>query len=64
MQRNHFADEGPYNQSHGFPDSHVWMWELDHKEGLGPKNLMFLNCGAGEDSSEVLGQQGEQINES
>ena len=21
------------SQSYGFPSSHVWMWELDHKEG-------------------------------
>ena len=24
---------GPYSQSYGFPNSHVQMWELDHKEG-------------------------------
>ena len=22
-----------YSQSYGFSSSHVWMWELDHKEG-------------------------------
>ena len=22
-----------YSQSYGFSNSHVWMWELDHKEG-------------------------------
>ena len=32
-QRHHFADKGPYSQSYGFSSSHVWMWELDHKEG-------------------------------
>ena len=30
-QRHHFADKGPSNQS--FSSSHVWMGELDHKEG-------------------------------
>ena len=25
----------------GFSSSHVWMWELDHKEGWGPTNLCF-----------------------
>ena len=25
--------KGPYSQSYGFSSSHVWMWELDHKEG-------------------------------
>ena len=37
-QRHHFADQGPYNQSYSFSSSHVWMWELDHKEGWVPKN--------------------------
>ena len=31
--RHHFADKSPYSQSYGFSSSHVWMWELDHKEG-------------------------------
>ena len=25
--------KGPYSQSYGFSSSHVWMRELDHKEG-------------------------------
>ena len=40
-QRHHFADKGPYSQSYGFSSSHVWMWELDHKEGWIPKNWCF-----------------------
>ena len=28
--RYHFADKGPY--SHSFSSSHVWMFEVDHKE--------------------------------
>ena len=32
-QRNHFADKGLYSQSYGFSSNHVWMRELDHKEG-------------------------------
>ena len=28
----HFANKGLYGQSYGFSSSHVWMWELDHKE--------------------------------
>ena len=28
--------------SYGFSSSHVWMWELDHKEGWVPKNWYFL----------------------
>ena len=30
--RHHFDDKGPYSQTYGFCSSHVWMWELDHKE--------------------------------
>ena len=44
-QRHYFADKGPSNQSSGFSSSHVWMWELDHKEGWVSKNWCFLNCG-------------------
>ena len=40
-QRHHFADKGPYSQSYGFSSGHVWIWELDHKEGSVPKNWCF-----------------------
>ena len=33
--------KGPYSQSYGFSSSHVWMWELDLKEGWAPKNWCF-----------------------
>ena len=29
------------SQSYGFSSSHVWMWELDHKEGWVLKNWCF-----------------------
>ena len=35
---SHFANKGPYSKSYGFSSSHIWMWELDHKEGWAPKN--------------------------
>ena len=40
-QRHYFVDRGPSNQSYGFSSSHVWMRELDHKEGWVPKNWSF-----------------------
>ena len=40
-QRHHFADKYPYSQSYGFSNSHVQMWELDHKECWAPKNWCF-----------------------
>ena len=40
-QRHHFANKGPYSQSCGLSSSHVWMWELNHKEGWAPKSWCF-----------------------
>ena len=40
-QRHYFANKGPSSQSYGVSSSHVWMWELDHKEGWAPKNWCF-----------------------
>ena len=37
-QTYHFANKGPYSQSYDFSSSHVWMWELNHKEGWVSKN--------------------------
>ena len=37
-QRHYFANKGPSSQSYGFSNSHVWMWELDHKESWALKN--------------------------
>ena len=35
------ADKGWSRRSYGFHSSHVWMWELDHKEGWVLKNWCF-----------------------
>ena len=40
-QRHYSNDRGPSSQGYGFSSSHVWMWELDHKEGWLPKNWCF-----------------------
>ena len=40
-QRHHFADKGPHSPSYDFSSSHVWMWELGHKEGWVLKNWCF-----------------------
>ena len=40
-QRHYFADKRPCGQSYGFSSSHVWMWELDHKESWVLKNWCF-----------------------
>ena len=55
-ERCHFPDKCPYSQSYSFPSSHVWVRELDHKEGW-----VLKSCGAGKDAWESLGLQGDQI---
>ena len=57
-QGDYFANKGSPSQSYGFSSSHVWMWELDYKESC-VEELMLLNCGAGGDSWEFPGQQGD-----
>ena len=41
-QRHYSANKGPSSQSYDFSSSHVWMWELDHKESWAAKNRCFL----------------------
>ena len=41
-QKHYLANKCLHSQSYGFSSSHVWMWELDHKEGWAPKNWCFL----------------------
>ena len=40
-QRHYFASKVPSSQSYGVSSSHVWMWELDHKESWALKNWCF-----------------------
>ena len=44
-QRHHFADNGPHSQSYGFFRCKSWTLRR-----LRAKELMFSNCGVGEDS--------------
>ena len=41
LKSRDITNKGLYSQSYGFSSSHVWMWELDHKEGWVPKNWCF-----------------------
>ena len=36
-----FANKGPYGQSYDFSSSHVWMWQLVHKEDCVMQNWCF-----------------------
>ena len=40
-KRHYFVNKVPSSQSSGFSSSHVWMWELDHKESWVLKNWCF-----------------------
>ena len=40
-QRHYFANKSPSSQSYGFSSGHVWIWELDYKEGWALKNWCF-----------------------
>ena len=50
-QRHYFANKGPSHQSYGFSSSHVWMWELDQKEGWAMKNWCFWTVVLGLESA-------------
>jgi len=41
-QKHYFADKGTSSKSYGFSSSHVWMWELNQKEGWMLKSWCFL----------------------
>ena len=41
LKSRDIANKGLYSQSFGFASSHVWMWELEHKEGWALKNWWF-----------------------
>ena len=63
-QRHYIADKSPHSQSYAFSSSHVWMWELDHKEGWVLKNWCFQTVMLEKTLEESLGQQGTQTSQS
>ena len=40
-QKHYFANKGPSSQSYVFSSSHLWIWELDHKEHWALKKWCF-----------------------
>ena len=52
------ANKGPSSQGHGFFSS-VYRYKTWDIRRPSTKILMLSNCGAGEDSCESLGQQGD-----
>ena len=41
QSRHYFVNKCPSSQGYGFSSSHVWMWELEHKESWALKNWCF-----------------------
>ena len=41
LKSRDITNKGPCSQSYGFSSSHVWVWELENKEGWAPKNWCF-----------------------
>ena len=39
--KHHFANKGAYSQSYDFSSSHLYVWELNYKEGWEPQNWCF-----------------------
>ena len=56
--RHYFVYKGQFSQSFGFSSSHIWMLELDHKEGWAPKKWCFWTVVL-EKTWESLGLQGD-----
>ena len=63
LKTRDFTDKGLYSQIFGFSSSHIWMWQLDHKESWEPKNWCFWTVVL-EKTRESLGLQGDQTSQS
>ena len=63
QEKHHFANKVLSSQSYGFSSSHVWMWELNHKESWVLKNWCF-GIVVLEKTWESLGWQGDPTSQS
>ena len=43
LSLHYSADNGLYSQVNGLPSGHIWLWELNCKEGRMPKNWCLWN---------------------
>ena len=53
-QRHYIANKVLSSQSYGFSSSHVWMLELNYKEGWAPKNWCFWTAVLGKTLESLL----------
>ena len=61
LKRHYFANKGLSSQSYGFSSSHVWMWDLNYKEGWVPKNWCFWNVVLEKTLESPLDKKGIQL---
>ena len=61
-QRHQFANNSPSSQRYGFSSSHVWMWELDHKESWAPKKWWFQIVALEKTLESPLGYKNKPVN--
>ena len=57
-QRHHFTNKGLYNQSYGFSSSHIWIWELDPKEGWAWRTDVFKWVSSSPSGGQSIGASG------
>ena len=62
LKSRDITDKGPSSQGYGFSSSHLWMWELNHKESWAPKYWCFWAVVL-QKSWESLGLQGDQTSQ-
>ena len=41
IKKQRHCQQSQLSQNYGFSSSHIWMWQLDHKEGWALKNWCF-----------------------
>ena len=61
-QRHQFVNNSPSSQRYGFSSSHVWMWELDHKESWAPKKWWFQIVALEKTLESPLGYKNKPVN--
>ena len=59
LKSRDITDKDLSSQSYDFSSSHVWMWELDHKESWVPKNWCFWTVVLEKILKESPGLQGD-----
>ena len=60
LLKSNITNKGSSSESYGFSSSHIWMWELEYKEGWAPKNWCFWSVVLGK-TCKFLGLQEDSV---